>query len=212
MITIGKITDQILRLYSGGDPSDDKEYGRSDIKILVGQATNKLLKQEHAATNMAQGEMFPPHTLISTYKVPVNDKDSDRPYDWIKLPVFPISLPRNMGVWGISDISCSTEYIPLENGQFKFVSSQEQLKYLEGQVGYWVEGRVIYFSEAISDAPHNVSSVRVQLLIVDPEVLGEYDYLPIPKDLEDAIIKEVLTTLGALPKTSDKVSDSNNVK
>ena len=46
MITIGKITDQILKLYSGGDPSDDKELSRGDIKLLVGQVINKILKTD----------------------------------------------------------------------------------------------------------------------------------------------------------------------
>ena len=39
---------------------------------------------------------------------------------------------------------------------------------------------------------------------------GEYDYLQIPVEMEDAVVKEVLTLIGALPKVVDKVSDSNS--
>ena len=69
MITKGKITDQILRLYTGGNPSDDKEISRDDINLLVGQVVNRLLKLEHSSVNMASGDMFPPHTLITEYRI-----------------------------------------------------------------------------------------------------------------------------------------------
>jgi hypothetical protein len=55
MITKGKLTDQILRLYSGGNPSDDKEISREDINILVGQVINRLLKTDHVSGNMGTG-------------------------------------------------------------------------------------------------------------------------------------------------------------
>ena len=43
MITKGKLTDQILRLYTGGNPSDDREISRADIDLLVGQVVNLIL-------------------------------------------------------------------------------------------------------------------------------------------------------------------------
>jgi hypothetical protein len=90
------------------------------------------------------------------------------------------------------------------------VSSQDQLKFLETQVGYWVEGNVINFLTDITESPYNESKVRIQLLIVDPTIQGEYDYLQIPVEMEEAVVKEVLTLIGALPKVVDKVSDSNS--
>ena len=75
MITKGKLTDQILRLYTGGNPSDDKEISRADVDLLVGQVINQILKKEYVASNISQGEMFPPHTLVTTYKT---EKDEDK--------------------------------------------------------------------------------------------------------------------------------------
>ena len=215
MITIGKITDQILKLYSGGDPSDDKELSRGDIKLLVGQVINKILKTEFGAVSLQMGENIPPHTLITTYVVPVTAPDSDgtpHGYANAKLPVYPISLPRNMGIWSITDQADKDDFIPIANGQNDMLSSQEATKLLEGNVSYWAEGRMIYFGKDITISPHNISTVRIKLLVVDPSQLGEYDYLAIPADLQDQIIKEVLVTIGAIPPTSDKVSDSNNMK
>tara|TARA_R110002050_G_scaffold261523_1_gene401492 strand:+ start:1245 stop:1889 length:645 start_codon:yes stop_codon:yes gene_type:complete len=212
MITKGKLTDQILRLYTGGNASDDKEISRDDINVLVGQVINRLLKTEHITGNMATNEMFPPHVLVTSYLVPVFgvDEIANMHYSHIKLPVFPISLPRNMGVWSITDSACTNEYIPIQTGQYSLMNVQDQLRYLEGQVAYWAEGNIVNFSEDIKTGSDKVTKVRVSLLIVDPTVIGEYDYLALPAEMEESVIKEVLTILGALPKTVDKVSDSNN--
>tara|TARA_B100000780_G_scaffold275105_1_gene241152 strand:- start:606 stop:1244 length:639 start_codon:yes stop_codon:yes gene_type:complete len=210
MITKGKLTDQILRLFSGGILSDDKDITRDDISLLVGQVINRLLKTEHLAVNMQSGEMFPPHTLVTTYIVNVSAPSVLVPYAHAPLPTFPISLPRNMGVWSVSDTSCSNEYIPIQTGQYSLVNQQDQLKFLETHSGYWAEGTSIYFTRDITASPYNVKKVRVQLLIVDPSILGEYDYLAIPAEMEEAVVKEVLTLIGALPKQVDKASDSNS--
>ena len=206
MITKGKITDQILRLYSGGSANDEKELSRADINLLVGQVINKLLKLEHASVNMASGDMFPPHTLITEYKISLSgfmNVDGSMTDKFAKLPVMPISLPRNMGVWSVS--TGGVELIPLQSGQETLIGSQDQLQYLENQIGYYVEGDVVRFTKDPSP-----SNINVKLLVIDPNELGEYDYLGIPIEMEEAVVKEVLTLIGALPKVVDKVSDSNN--
>jgi hypothetical protein len=206
MITKGKITDQILRLYTGGSPNDEKEISRGDINLLVGQVINRLLKLEHASVNMGSGDMYPPHTLITQYKISLSgftNVDGSMTDKFAKLPVMPISLPRNMGVWSVS--MSGTEFIPLQSGQETMISSQDQLQYLENQIGYYVEGDVVRFTKDPSG-----SFINIKLLIIDPTVLGEYDYLAIPAEMEEAVVKEVLTLLGALPKVVDKASDSNS--
>jgi len=215
MITKGKLTDQILRLYTGGNPSDDREISRADIDLLVGQVVNQVLKKEYVASNISQGEMFPPHTLVTSYKCIVEQNaDMDRPY--CVLPVMPISVPRNMGVWKVQPMVGGKqvlldELIPIQTGQYTALRSQEQTKFLENQVGYWAEGNKIFFTkDVLNDPSCQFQKCLISLLIIDPTVLGEYDYLAIPAEHEDSIIKECLTILGALPKVVDKVSDSNN--
>ena len=89
--------------------------------------------------------------------------------------------------------------------------ASEQTKFLENQVGYWAEGNKIFFTkDVLNDTDFKFDKVFISLLVIDPTVLGEFDYLAIPAEHEDSIIKECLTILGALPKVVDKVSDSNN--
>jgi hypothetical protein len=35
MTTLGKISEQIWRIYSGGNPTDDQEITRKEIELLV---------------------------------------------------------------------------------------------------------------------------------------------------------------------------------
>lgn len=218
MITKGKITDQILRLYSGGSPNDEKEISRDDINLLVTQVINRLLKTEHMAVNMQSGDMFPPHTMVTTYILNVISNTTQNPYVHAILPVMPISLPRNMGIWEVTgtyvdstaNANDSVEYIPIQTGQYNLMDRQSSLQHLETQTAYWAEGNVINFSTDITESPYNANKVKVKLLVVDPSIQGEYDYLQIPIEMEEMVVKEVLTLIGALPKVVDKASDSNS--
>jgi len=214
MITKGKIIDQILRLSAGGSTNDEKEISREDVALLVSQVINRLLKTEHLSVNMPLGADYPPHTLITTYKVvreKVESKEISRDY-YLRLPVMPISLPRNMGIWSVTDDQGSTELIPIESGQQHHLRKQEGLFLMELQPYYWVEGQTVFIRYPLFDIhPDNEKiALRVKLLIVDPNVIGEYDYLQIPIEMEEAVVKEVLTLIGALPKVVDKASDTNN--
>ena len=210
MTTIGKITEQIYRIYSGGNPSDDSEITKREIKSLVSQSINKLLKSEYLGVNRKDGDYFPPHSMISTYSV-----GSISTYETVKarakLPVVPISLPRDMGVWSVSTSGdADQQYIPLQSGQYTLLSSQDVLQHLDNQVGYYVDGQYLIFTKDITQSPYSVSTLKVRLLTIDATTLDDYDIVQIAADMEDAIVKDVLQFLGVVPKVVDKVSDSNN--
>lgn len=217
MITLGKLTEQIFRLYNSGNPSADSQVTKQEINVLVGQSVNKLLKVEHMGVNMQSNDMFPPHTMISTYTITnTGDGQSDNldTYETTKaralLPVHPISLPRNMGVWSVSpEGDGDQQYIPIQSGQYSLVNSQDVLQYLDNQVGYYVDGRYIIFTKDITAEPFEVNTLKVRLLVVDATVLGPYDYVPLPADMEDAVIKDVLKTLSVMPEKEDVVIDNN---
>ena len=52
------------------------------------------------------------------------------------------------------------------------------------------------------------SDMKIQLLVVDPEQLGEYDLLPIPADMEFEVIASVLAILQP-QRQSDETNDNN---
>ncbi len=68
MKTIKRICDQIIRLYKDGHPTDDVELDTRDIKEIVCQQANVLMKTEYLQVNMQTNNVYPPHTMIATYE------------------------------------------------------------------------------------------------------------------------------------------------
>ena len=65
--TLNKIAEQIRRTFYAGNPSDDVELHITEVKHLVIQQLNSLLKTEQLKVNQDLGEYFPSHHLITTY-------------------------------------------------------------------------------------------------------------------------------------------------
>jgi hypothetical protein len=71
------------------------------------------------------------------------------------------------------------------------------VSYLEGQIGYYLQGTKVYFTKDITlSANGSVTSVYVNLLVSDFTQLGDNDLLPISPDVESAVITEVLSIIG----------------
>lgn len=109
------------------------------------------------------------------------------------LPAQPINLPRGMGVWRVySKSDPYNPFIPLSSGE-NFVyggmldDSLELLRTYE-----YFDNKTLVFNRTAAQLP---TDMRVQLLIVDPEVLGETDLLPVPADAEADIILAVANKL-----------------
>ena len=75
----------------------------------------------------------------------------------VNLPAIPLSLPMDMGVWAITKYNdMTTTYIPMPSENmgvmdvaFSSLNTQSggiNASYLEQQVGYYVEGKSIYFT------------------------------------------------------------------
>ena len=117
----------------------------------------------------------------------------------ITLPAQPIALPRAMGIWHIGDYrDVDSAYIPMQAGEhaiLKGVSHTGLNSALGRLVAYeWYGHSTVYFNKTAGQMPPKVT---VRLVVVDPETLGEYDLLPIPADMEEAVIVKVLEILKA---------------
>ncbi len=122
------------------------------------------------------------------------------------LPVKPMMLPRNMGVWSVypSD-DIENEFIPLQMGQSSLLRSQLLINDLLGQVGYEVRGLDVYFTKDITK-PQG-TTVDIEMAIMDISNYGDYDILPVPPEMEWTIVQEVFKLYMAQP-LADKVVSS----
>lgn len=186
--TIYKLSEQVYNLIEGGKAGAASSITINEIKISVCQVINQLLRIDYFNTGLKLGEAIPNNVVIARYdNIPVV-KIADR--SKAQLPVKPMMLPRNMGVWSVylsEDIN--NEFIPLQMGQSNLLRSQLLVNDLLGQIGYEVRGLDIYFTKDITKPTG--TTIDVEMAIMDISNYGDYDILPVPPEMEWQIVQEV---------------------
>jgi hypothetical protein len=197
MTTKNILAEQIQRLYARfidkDNPSDVIDL--REIKLLVNQSINKVLKLQVADSFKAGMVDVPKCNLIEYTCAVTAETGNNRSY--IALPVIPLTLPMDMGIWSIAASSgAMTPYIPIP-AQDVLVFQGANLSYLEGKIGYYLQGKRVYFTKNITTTPNGtVTSVIVNLLVSDFSQLSDTDMLPISPEVESTIIDDVLQTIS----------------
>jgi hypothetical protein len=161
----------------------------------MNQSINKVLKLQ-VADSFKAGLVDVPKCNLLEYTCAVTaDAGNNRSY--ITLPAIPLTLPMDMGIWSIAAATgAMTPYIPIPT-QDVLVFQGANLSYLEGKIGYYLQGKRVYFTKNITlTANGTVTSVVVNLLVMDFSQIGDNDVLPISPEVESAIIDDVLQTIS----------------
>jgi hypothetical protein len=197
MTTKNILSEQIQRIYARfidkenlSDVIDTRE-----INLLMNQSINKVLKLQ-VADSFKAGLVDVPKCNLLEYTCAVTaDTGNNRSY--ITLPAIPLTLPMDMGIWSIAAATgAMTPYIPIP-AQDVLVFQGANLSYLEGKIGYYLQGKRVYFTKNITlTANGTVTSVVVNLLVMDFSQIGDNDVLPISPEVESAIIDDVLQTIS----------------
>lgn len=206
MTTRYKITEQINRLIAG-NPVISGRIHMNDIRLLVEQVANQLLKADHFSINVPEGDTIPNNCMIFTY-----DNVAVSTYKTTKskatLPSIPISLPRNMGVLHVSKTDSIDEpFIPIPSSLYGIVKPQTLLGDLSGLIGYEVIGKDIIFTKNLPGL--GVNSVFIRLVGIDMSQLSDYDILPLSADMEGQVVTQVYNILAQAPP-ADRAQNINN--
>ncbi len=204
--TIFRLAEEILKWISGAGIPTATNTSINEIKISIAQVANQLLKTDYLQVNVRMGETIPNGSMVATYSgilvIPYNGRSI------CTLPIKPIKLPRNMGVFAITPENDPTnEFIPVQMGQFNLIKSQPLLNDLLGQVGYEVYGDKVIFTRDITD-PSVDTKVDMRLVIMDISQYGDYDILPILPEMEWQIKNEVIRLYGGQPMPDKTVDPS----
>lgn len=215
IVTPLRLAQEIKKLLDGGDIPIASNVSLGEIKISIGQVLNQLLKIDYFQTNLAIGEKIPNGSVLALYEgIAVTSWNRKSK---ATLPVKPLKLPRNMGVFAIypnynetsnSVYELDKEFIPLQMGQGALVKSQPMINDLLGQVGYETFGDTVIFTKDIKEQFPNIV-LAMRLAIMDISQYGDYDILPILPEMEWQIKQEVVKLYGGEP-IPDKVVDSTN--
>ena len=204
VVTKYRLAEECLRIITGGNPAVGSKVHINELKIAVAQLCNKLLKVDYLQTNLPMMEMIPNGSVLGLYENILVTSISGKAI--CTLPIKPIKLPRNIGVFSLFDEQC--EYIPLEMGQANLLQSQPLLNNLLGQTGYEVFGDRVIFTTDITIGDDNPKYVSARLLILDANQYSDYDPLPILPEMEWDIKKEVVATYLGEP-VADKLVNAN---
>jgi len=176
-------------MLSGGDIQNATNISINEIKISIGQVCNKILKTEHFAVNLKMGETINNGSVLGLYEAIAVSKYNA--VSQCQLPIKPLKLPRNMGVFSIWPTGMpDKEFIPLQMGQGTLLQSQPLINNLLGQVGYEVFGSQVVFTKDITQS--GSITVDMRLAIMDISQYGDFDLLPILPEQEWDIKQEVL--------------------
>jgi len=201
-----KISEQIQRMLKG-NPVISARVHQNDIKLLIEQVANQLLKAETLSVNMADGDSLPPNCMIYTYdNVPVSTYKTTK--SKAVLPSIPVSLPRNMGVLHVSKTDAIDEpFIPIPASTYGIIKPQALLGDLSGLIGYEVIGKDIIFTQNLPG--QSVNNVFIRLVGVDMSAITDYELMPLSSDMEAQIVQTVYNILVQAPP-ADKALAAND--
>lgn len=98
LITKKYLSEQVLQLLSGGDPSVGKKYETRMVYSFLQQAVNRKLKTEYLSVTLPGDETVPEGLVLACYdRIPVTAYKGV--LSRAKLPAMPVSLRRGMGVF-----------------------------------------------------------------------------------------------------------------
>lgn len=196
--TRNKINEEIQLMYS----LFLKKNGFNDnidvrlIDILVNQSINKFIKIQ-VLSNFKAGDIeIPSVNMIEYTLTPSANK--------VTLPVYPVTLKHDMGVWTVALSSTPLGYfIPVPN-IYQQTFGGTATAYLEGQTGWYLKGNTINFTTNVT------TSVVVTLLVSDYATTGLTDPLPLSPELHSDIIADVMESLSNTRFTTQELQNKDS--
>lgn len=189
-----QLAEQILIILEG-KPSGDTKYSINEIMLLVEQQLAYQMKM-NLFSNYKLGEQINPGQYITTFEDCPVKNNSGRNRNYIDLPARYVDLPGGKGVWSIGPMGNDyTRYIPLKLGAANFYSISDA-PFLQGNIGFEVEGLKAYLIGAPSAFLHLVQLVTPSLVDIN-----------ITADMDMDVISSVVRILSQ-EKDSDKSSDN----
>jgi hypothetical protein len=153
-------------------------------------------------------------SFISTYSVSINN-DEDKDLKYSSVPVTPISLPNDMGLFQVSYKQDQfNTFVRMSNGSFGLYNGLSSGGLL-GRVGYFVESSSEYKCDSKSGVRvyyNNMEDCTKDVLIkvvATSEHIDEDEPFPIAPEMESIIIRSVVELYAIMRNaTNDEQNDN----
>lgn len=204
------LAEQALFKIAGGYPDVADSVQLQDMYPAIQNIVNAMLKMQQFNINMPQGETLPENLMIGIYEnIEVVTAGYGIPKSKAILPILPISLPKNMGIYQIYAADYpDNPFIPIQAGQTALLKTDALLSEMLGQVSYEPKGKTIFFNKDLTLV--QITSVTMELVVMDISLYGETDYLPLPADFEGAVVEQLVNMFAPVTSESGVVNPYTN--
>jgi hypothetical protein len=201
-ITKRLLSDQLLFKLDGSFPEVSMAVQKQDVWKAIEQWINSKFKLKHFQETLPTGETIPEGASLATYTGIAVTSSGDKSV--CTLPVMPISLPRNMGVYDINDGN-GYSFIPLQKGQINLLGQEFLANTLLGQICYEIAGMNVTFSQDITLL--KMDTVNMDLMVFDMSKYSETDILPLPSDMEQQLLDDLYKMFAPIQPEPATVSN-----
>lgn len=217
MSTKRVIADQILTFLSAGYPDVADSVMKEDVYKQLEQKINSMFKMQQFSINLPSGETIPDNLMLATYE-DIDIVSSTDVKSKSTLPVMPVSLPRNAGIQEIRPLISISRgerllgqpMIPLVFGQGYLLQADTLLNDLMGQISYEPQGMTVVYSKNLVTL--GFTKVDIKLVVFDMSQYSETDVLPIPSDMENEIVQELIKFFAPVQPEPSLVSNYSTPK
>lgn len=202
------VSDQVLYRLYGGIYDVSSPVQPEDVWKALEQKVNSLFKLRYIDTTLPSGETIPDGAMIATYEgVTVTGLDNGT--SKALLPVIPISMLKNMGIYLVYHADYPDfPFIPIQRGQRALMRTDEILNDFFGQISYEPKNNYILFSKDIT--LFGLTAVTIELCVLDMSLYSEMDVLPIPSDYESQIVNELVAEFAPIVPENGMVNTWSN--
>jgi hypothetical protein len=185
-----KLFEQCIRRLKAGDPSVASNIHELEIKEAMMQAINSLLRPQYFET-LQMGDNDVEGFVLCTYEsVAVT---AFHGVSKSVLPAIPVNLPRNQGVhrvYAADDVNTGA-FIPATSAEMEYVSSQRLIGDVLPVYLYKIRGKDLIYNKDLTAQSPAVTSVTIELVVMDYSKFTDYELLPINADIEAQVIEIV---------------------
>ena len=213
-VTKKQLAEQALRIIQGGSVRDDAEIDIREIMMNIEQERDKLIKVE-LFQSIGMGEYNINGSFISTYVSSIL-YDTDKDLRYSDIPVTPISLPNDLGMFQVSfEKDQFNTFVRTPNGATGLYNNLNSSKLL-GRIGYFVENSIYSTCEISSgtrvyytNLPKDCDKKVLLKVVATSGDISEDDPFPIAPEMESTIIRSVVELYAVMRQAFSDESNDN---
>ena len=167
------LAEQVQTRLAGGYRDASQPVQNVDIVKAIEQIINSMFQMQYYNATLPTGETIPDNLMIAFYENIAVTTFGDK--SQAELPIIPISLPRNMGVYRVTD-NKDNDFIPVPLGQGALLKADKLLNDLLGNVWFEIRKNVLKFDQVLNQQREVIYKWRRNLLTSDDisDLLNEW--------------------------------------